>query len=152
MAVDGTIALLSPPGGEVEWNTSVVMPFGKDANGTKDSKSCHLHPNTESQRPVNGIVNGAAKGDAIQATAYNLSVAAGFLNERNIHYDDEVQRANGLVKVVIICTSKINKEHHVLLISGADAGRNSAIWERVGVARLPDTCIDRKSGIRIAVI
>lgn len=109
--------------------------------------SHHLQPSAH----FRNTTNGATESGAIQATAYALTAAARTLGEEGIHLDDEIQRASGQMKCVIICTSKHTQEHHVLLVTEVKQAATPSSYERVGVAILVEARIDRTSGIKVAI-
>ncbi|KAF1924719.1 HET-domain-containing protein [Didymella exigua CBS 183.55] len=145
MAVLGGIDFLSPEGGQVLWNSGIDLPPALN----KDSPQ--RQQKTLPQRPTDSI----AEEDAIIAPAYRFTAASQYESEQGIYYDDDTTRADEKVRAVIICTSQeqddSKKEHHVLLVLEAMLTTVPPTYERIGVGLLPETCIDRRSRIEIAI-
>ena len=146
MAVLGGIDFLSPPGGKVDWNISeVVLPPALRRRMTQDQRK------TLPQRPADSL----AEGDAITARAFRFAVTSRLHGEQGLYFDDDTARAEGQVMAVIICSSQEKdqnmKVHHVLLIMKAAPSTAPPTYERIGVGLLPEVCIDRSSGVRIAI-
>jgi hypothetical protein len=140
MAVDGPIDFMKPEGGQVDWNTDVVLPFPRQVHGSS------LQPNSQSLPTVNG--NGT--GNIIRATAFNFQFEIGVTDERTLIYDDGREHVDRAVRCVIIATTMDNANHYVLLISSA-IHVTDATHERVGVGYLSDECIDRASGDKVTI-
>ncbi|CAN9134035.1 unnamed protein product [Alternaria alternata] len=146
MAVLGGIDFLSPPGGKVDWNTSDVdLPPALRRRMTQDQRK------TLPQRPADSL----AEGDEIKAKAFSFAITSRLHGEQGLYFDDDTERAEGHVKAVIICSSQEEdpnmKVHHVLLIVEAAPSTEPPTYERIGVGLLPEACIDRSSGVRIAI-
>ncbi|KAG9201544.1 hypothetical protein G6514_005551 [Epicoccum nigrum] len=146
MAVLGGIDFLSPPGGEVDWNTSdVVLPPALRRRMTQDQRK------TLPQRPADSL----AEGDAITARAFNFAITSQLHGEQGLYFDDDRARDEGQVKAVVICSSQEKEQnmkvHHVLLIVEAAPSTVPPTYERIGVGLLPEACIDRSSGVMIAI-
>ncbi|KAF3048072.1 hypothetical protein E8E12_009880 [Didymella heteroderae] len=143
MAVEGPIYFLQPEGGEVIWNAGdVALPLVKDTHPPQLEQ-----PESLPRRPADSI----AQGDAIRATAFSFATSKEANIMQDLHYDDEMSRVEGHVKAVIICTSKDGSEHNVILVLEADLATTPPTYERVGVGRIPAVCIDRSTGVRVAV-
>ena len=146
MAVHGGIDFLSPPGGKIDWNTSeVTLPPALRRRMTQDQRK------TLPQRPADSL----AESDAIAARAFSFTVTSRLHGEQGLYFDDDAVRTEGQVKAVIICSSQEKdqnlKEHHVLLTVEAAPNTVPPTYERIGVGVLPEICIDRSSGVAIAI-
>ncbi|KAF3050480.1 hypothetical protein E8E11_003748 [Didymella keratinophila] len=141
MAVDGPIDFLQPKGGGVEWKEAdIVLPFPKQSMGSS------LQPNPQSLPTTNGN----ATSDTIRATAFDFKTGVGDMTETILSYDDGRNHVNGEVKCIIVATKLDKANHYVLLVSSA-VHTTSATHERVGVAYLPESFIDRTSGAKVTI-
>jgi hypothetical protein len=142
MAVHGSIDFLNPPGGEVQWNKHVVLPFPKQCLGFS------LQPNT--QPPPTPDINGHATGDVIHAIAFSLVVETGDAHERKFSYDDGKDHDNDGVRCVIIADTLDMANHYVLLITSAVHAKE-ATHERIGAGYMSAELVDRASGIEVTI-
>jgi hypothetical protein len=140
MAVDGPIDFMKPEGGQVEWNTDVVLPFPRQVYGSS------LQPNSQPLATVNG--NGT--GNMIRATAFRFQLGIGVTDERTLFYDDGREHVDSAVRCVVIATTMDKAHHYVLLISLA-VHATDATHERTGVGYLSEECIDRASDDKVTI-
>jgi hypothetical protein len=144
MAFDGPIDFLSPEGNRVDWATDVVLPFAK---GTQHS---FLQP---THQPGN-ITGSRSNSDVIRATAFDFTASVPnslHSKKQELFYDNDRKQVGSHTKCVIIATTKGKEEHYVVLVSASTRVNTSATHERLGVGRLLDICINRSSGVKIAI-
>lgn len=149
MSVSGGIDFLSPPGGKVDWNYDLFLPPALTRPIPQDQRI------SLPRRPADSV----AEGDAITTTAFGFEATFQREGEQGLYLDRDTTYPAGEVKVVIVCTSQVQdmnkKEHHVLLVSEviSEVALTTALptYERIGVGLLPETCLERKSGVKIVV-
>jgi hypothetical protein len=122
MAVDGPIDFMKSEGGQVNWNTDVLLPFPKQVYGSS------LQPNSQ----PSPIANGNGTGNIFRATAFRFQLGIGVTDERTLLYDDDREHDDRAVRCVIIATTMNKANHYLLLISSA-VHATDAIHERIGV-------------------
>lgn len=141
MAFDGPIDFLSPGGGKVDWSEDIILPFAEHSQGP------FLLPIHQSESPTSTGTN----GDLIRAVAFDFKVAFPGSKDQEVFYTDGSELGNGQTKCVFIATTKDKKDNYVMLVSAATQSKPAVTHERVGVARLLYSCLDRSKGVKVTI-